>query len=1211
MGLKWTSSQQKVIDVRNRNILVSAAAGSGKTAVLVARILELIMDKENPCNIDEMVIVTFTKAAAAQMRQRIMKALEEQLEMQPGNAHLEKQIALIHQAQITTIHGFCKSIIDHHFYLLDLEPGFRIGEDAEIELIKKDVLDQILIQAYGDGKESFFSYVDRYAPGKNDAQIEEQIQKLYNFVMGNPFPDEFMKQCVDKYQENDFVKTEFYFKETYSYVMNELKHAKRMLLNGLEICAEDVRLDKYAATLQNDLDGIEFLCNSVDYESLSKAVMAHSFAKLGTVRSFEGDDNREYVKELRTDIKDFVKNLKEAYFFASVERMREQLSSTGEMVKELIHLTNVFSKAYKEEKKRRNMIDFNDLEHFALQILVDSDSQRPSNAALKLRDQYQYIMIDEYQDSNLVQEIILNSIARSHNEPQNVFMVGDVKQSIYRFRLARPELFMDKYDRYTVDEEESLAGQRINLHQNFRSRNEVIELVNVLFTQVMKHDLGGIEYDESAALVAGASYPNAQEADFTGELILVDQDIEVELASAAQKEGLVIAQTIYKILEEDYVTDAVTKQLRKPRFSDIVILSRSLSNWAEPVKEVLEEYRIPVFSSLTTGYFSALEIQTMIAMLHLIDNFMQDIPLVTVMTSKMYRFTKEELAQIKAVSSQKFFYQSVLACIKDKKTISDALSEKLELFFAQIQSYQKQAAFLSIHELIQKILEDTFYLDCVTAMPKGHLRRMNLLMLIEKAKQFENTSYKGVFHFLRYMERLEKYEIDFGTASVLGESDDVVRLMSTHKSKGLEFPIVIVANLGKSFNLSDKRDTLIVHPTLGVGLADIDSERRIKRETISKNLMKDFLGNENIGEELRILYVALTRAEEKLYLVGGMKKIDSFMEKMERKISFSQDMNYMDRKDARSPLHWIYPVVCSKSSICKVQIAHPNPNQLLEQMEYFTKEKEQQLLMRGTSDQTEIKDFYEELNERFLYEYPYKNELTLKGKMSVSEIKHHFMEAQFAKEDAELAKPSFLQNDLVVPSVIPNFVGGKQKENAGAFYGTAIHRYLELFDYSQNFILANSSQDESLALLHEDIQRKCDSGLLSGEQKDSLLKSLKRILGFCTSDLGLRMCEAAQQKKLVREQPFVMGLSPKEAGMDNESDAKILVQGIMDAYFEENQELILVDYKTDHVQNEVELIKRYQKQMELYKTALERGTNKSVKQVILYSFSLQKTVLIL
>ena len=1211
MELKWTNAQQKVIDVRDRNVLVSAAAGSGKTAVLVARILELIMDREHPCNIDEMVIVTFTKAAAAQMRQRIIKALEDQLEMKPGNVHLEKQIALIHQAQITTIHGFCKSIIDHHFYLLDLEPGFRIGEEAEIELIKKDVLDQILVQSYGEGTESFYSYVDRYAPGKNDIQIEEQIQKMYEFVMGNPFPNHFMQKCVENYEDDKFITSEFYFNETFSYVMNELKHAREMILHGLEICREDERLDKYATTLNSDLEGIDFLCKSTDYESLSNAFMTHSFSKLGAIRSFEGDEHKEYVKELRSEIKDFVKDLKESYFFANADRMREQLAQTGGMVKELVKLTDLFSKAYKEEKKRRNIIDFNDLEHFALQILVDPVTQKPSNAALKLRDRYKYIMIDEYQDSNLVQEIIMNSIARSHQEPKNIFMVGDVKQSIYRFRLARPELFMDKYDRYTVEDEGRLGGQRINLHQNFRSRNEVISLANSVFSMIMKRDLGGIEYDEDASLVAGADYPTDTQADFLGQLILVDQDVEVELANAAQKEGLVIAQTIYRILEEDYVTDEITKQLRKPRFSDIVILSRSLSNWAEPVKEVLEEYNIPVFSSLTTGYFSALEIQTILALLHLIDNFMQDIPLVTVMTSEMFHFTKEELAQIRAKAPQRFFYQSVLECLEEPDLISETLGKKLELFFAQIQLYQRQAIFLSIHELIQKILDDTLYLDCVTAMPKGHLRRMNLLMLIEKAKQFENTSYKGVFHFLRYMERLEKYEIDFGTASVSGESDNVVRLMSTHKSKGLEFPIVIVANLGKNFNLSDKRDTLILHPTLGVGLADVDSERRIKRETISKNLMKDYLGIENTGEELRILYVALTRAKEKLIMIGGMKKLETFMDKMERKSSFSKMPNYIDRKDARSPLHWIYPIVYSNPAVCKVQIASPDSQEVLAKMKKYSEEKERQILAQGSNDLPETKEIFEDLNQRFLYEYPYKNELELKGKMSVSEIKHHFMEAQYDQQEMDSLKPSFLESEAGLSSVIPNFAGGTVAQNAGAFYGTALHRYLELLDYSILVSLANQNQEDGLLLLKEDVEHQCSMGLLSEPQKESLIQSIRRIYEFGISELGLRMCAAHQNNKLVREQPFVMGLTPKEAGLSNESDAKILVQGIMDAYFEEDHELILVDYKTDHVKNEEELVKRYYKQMELYKTALERGTNQTVKQVILYSFSLQKAVLIL
>ena len=1211
MGITWTKAQQKVIDTRNRNILVSAAAGSGKTAVLVARILDLIMDLDSPCNIDEMIIVTFTKAAAGEMRERIIRAFEEKLDKDPGNAHLEKQIALIHQAQITTIHGFCKNIIDHHFYLLDLEPGFRIGEEAEIELLKKDVLDQVLVDAYNKGEDNFYAYIDRYAPGKNDLQIEEQIKKLYAFMMGNPFPDLFMKECVEKYECNDIISSGFYFKESYDYVIKELKYGISILEQGIEVCNEDSRLEKYANTLNCDLDGIIHLCNAKNYEELSHAFSIHSFSKLGTVRSFEGDDNREYVKELRSNVKDLVNDLKESYFFMPSDRTMESIANTKVMVKELIHLTQSFSKAYQAEKKRRNIIDFNDLEHFALQILVDSQTRQPSDTAKKIQEQYQYIMIDEYQDSNLVQEIILNSIARKDPEPKNIFMVGDVKQSIYRFRLARPELFMEKYDRYGAEDESGVTGQRINLHQNFRSRTQVIDLVNSIFRQIMKKDLGGIEYNKDAELVPGADYPINEEADFLGELILVNQDTKIELASSAQKEGLAIAQTIYRILEDNFVTDSETKELRKPRFSDIVILSRSLSNWAEPVKEVLEDCGIPVFSSLTTGYFSALEIQTILSMLHLIDNFMQDIPLVTVMTSEMYQFTKEELAQIKAAAPKKFFHQSVLECFECTTSISGDLREKIAGFFAQIQSYQKLATIFSIHELIQRVLDDTLYLDCVTAMPKGNIRKMNLLMLIEKAKQFENTSYKGVFHFLRYMERLEKYEIDFGTASISGESDNVVRLMSTHKSKGLEFPIVIVANLGKSFNLSDQRDSLVLHPNLGIGLADIDSDRRIKRETISKNLMKDYLGIENTGEELRILYVALTRAKEKLYMIGGMKRLDSFTDKYERKAGFANQLNYLDIKDARSPLHWIYPVALSNNSFCKIKIINPDKTLVLEEMELYKKKISQDFLEQEPHSILETIDKIEELDQRFSYEYPYKNELGLKGKMSVSEIKHRFMEMRYEESKMELIKPSFLEEETEYMATIPNFIGETQKENMGAFYGTAIHRYLELLDYKMIEEFSHIDLHSAQMILIDDFKFKYEAGLISEKQKSVLVKSVYSIYEFCICDLGMRMCEAAIKNQLVREQPFVMGLTPLEAGLDNSSEARILVQGIMDAYFEEENSLVLVDYKTDKVSSEEDLIKRYQKQMELYKTALERGTNQSIKEVILYSFSLQKPVIIL
>lgn len=1204
MGFSWTKAQQKVIRVRDCNVLVSAAAGSGKTAVLVERILELIMDKNNLCNIDDMVIVTFTKAAANEMKQRIVGAFEARLEAEPGNHHLEKQIALIHQANITTIHGFCKDIIENHFYLLDLEPGFRIGEEAEMELLRKDVLDQVLVEAYGEGKPEFFSYIDRYAPGKNDLQIEEQITKLYDFAMGNPFPEDFLIECIEKYPLKKSDYSSFYFEEVVRYVRGELDRCIDIIQSSLELCKEDARLDKYAATLELDLDGMIRLSKGNSYQEMLKLFQMHSFSKLGTVRSYEGDGMREYIKEVRTEVKDQVNDLKDSYFFASLEQMGDCLVRTGLMVKELVNLTNSFRGAYEKEKKKRNVIDFHDLEHYALQILVDPMGQ-PTQAAQRLQDKYQYIMIDEYQDSNLVQEIILNSIARKKDVPTNVFMVGDVKQSIYRFRLARPELFMEKYDRY---KEDGPGEQKINLHQNFRSREEVISLVNSVFDQIMKRDLGGIEYDKDARLVPGASYPKMEEISFKSQLLVIDQDTDIELADTAQKEGIAIAEKIYDILDHDMVTDSKTGQLRKARFSDIVLLSRSLSNWVEPVKEILEQYGIPVFSTLTTGYFSSIEIQTILAMLHLVDNFMQDIPLVTVLTSEMFCFSKEDLAQIKASSNKKFFHQVFLDCLEEKSLVTDELREKMLSFYQQIQSYQKMSSYFSIHELISRILDDTFYLDCVTAMPKGNIRRMNLFMLVEKAVQFENTSYKGVFHFLRYMERLEKYEIDFGSASTIGEMDNVVRIMSTHKSKGLEFPIVIVANLGKLFNISDKRDTLVLHPRLGIGLADVDSDLRIKRETISKNLMKDYLGNENVGEELRILYVALTRAKEKLYMMGGIKKIEKFQDKMIRKADYSDQMNYLDRKSARTPMNWIYPALCCKSC-CEIQVIRPNPDIVIEQMKKRAQLAEDNILLNEPSTRDDIEDAIMDLDHRFQYTYPYRDEFSVKAKMSVSEIKHRFMEARYMEAEDIHDQPAFLPTQQETEAYIPKFAGGIQKENKGAFHGTAIHRYLELFNYE---ILSNIDEEQLLSgKIEEDMKKRFLEGLISQEQMESLTISVKDMVRFFKSRLGTRMAEAFKNQMLFREQPFVMGVDPIEAGIEMEGTMKILVQGMIDAYFEEDGKLVLVDYKTDRVRSEQELLKRYEKQMELYKKALENGTGKPVKEVILYSFSLQKPLVIL
>lgn len=1191
MEFSWTPKQQQVIQSRNRNILVSAAAGSGKTAVLVERILELVLDEHNGCNIDEFVIVTFTKAAAAEMKQRIIVAFEDLLEKQQGNSRIEKQLVLIHQSQITTIHGFCKQVIEQNFFRLDLEPGFRIGDEGEISLIQKDVLDKILTQYYEEGEDSFFDYINHYAPGKSDQEIENQILKLYETAMGNPWPEKFLEESVEKYVMPRNGQENFYLKEVVTLVQGEMNSCKNALLHCIEVIEEEETLLPYEKTVKSDLSQIESILEASDYNGLAQRCKAYTAERLAPIRNCTDEDRKEFVKETRNGIKKEIKDLVEAFFFASPKIIEEGIEKSGQMVQVLIQLTLAFKKQFQEEKKKRNILDFSDLEHMALHILVDEETQKPTEAALQYQKKYQHIMIDEYQDSNLVQEILMNAISGRGKGDDNLFMVGDVKQSIYRFRLARPELFMEKYDRY---EENGEKEEKINLHQNFRSRKEVIDLVNVIFSKVMKRDLGGVDYDEDASLVYGASYLEGSTKDeFQAELVIVDRDIELSMLDASEKEGTVIAKLIFEILESGRVTDKRTGLLRKAKYGDIVILSRSVANWAQPVKNILEHYGIPVYTTSTTGYFAALEIKTMLAILHLVDNLNQDIPLVTVMTSPMFNFSTEELAIMKTSGLGRSFYQVIDHCRGEESPIPKELKIKLEDFFHVIQNFRKASTYLSIHELVQFILKETMYLEYVSVMPAGNMRKMNLMMLVEKSIQFEQTSYKGVFNFLRYMERLEKYEIDFGTAAVLGEGEDVVRIMSTHKSKGLEFPIVIAANLGKSFSLADKKNSLMIHPENGIGLQDIDSEKRTKRESIPRNLMRNKLAKENLGEELRILYVALTRAKEKLYMVASVKSIEKTLDKLQRKMKYTQNLMFHDRKNASNTLQWIYPVISNINGKYKIRIEEPNPTELEEHIQENTIET--QVIIQEDMDMAKCL-IKEQLDLQFHYRYPFEEEQKIKTKMSVSEIKHHYMEANYQVQENGIEIPDFIAKKRIDDSVIPRFAGGEATINQGAIKGTAVHRYLECFDFA-----AFGKNPETKELRSNQQMTNEQNELLNSQQLDEFFKT----------DLARRMGAAAMEGKLQKEKPFVMGISPKEAGLEVESDSVILVQGIIDIFFEEKNELVLVDYKTDHVNSAQELISRYQKQMELYKMAIEKGTNKRVKEVILYSFSLQMQVKIL
>lgn len=1274
MGVSWTTEQQQVIDLRNRNILVSAAAGSGKTAVLVERIVKIITDKNHPVDIDHLLIVTFTNAAAAEMRERIGNAIEKALDEQPGDEHLLRQLTLIHNAQITTIDSFCLYVVRNHFHEIDLEPNFRIGDEGELKLLREDVLGKVLEQNYEEPSEAFSDFVEGYASGRTDAALNEMILQLYEFSRSYPWPEKWLDSFVGIYRiENreELDRAEWLAPLTQN-IRFVLKDCEQLLKQALAVTQQDDGPDMYEKAVQSDLEKYEGLSRLTSFCELSGALSDIKYDRLASSRGFEGDpDKLELVKSLREQAKDVVKKLCRQYFFCSPEMMIEQLERTEPMLEEVVRLTKQFADEFAAAKRRKNLVDFHDVEHFALQILVDEETEKAKKTAEEFRDTFEEIMIDEYQDSNEVQETLLRSISREERGENNIFMVGDVKQSIYRFRLARPELFMKKYDSYSLEES---TTQRIDLHKNFRSREEVLTCTNDIFYKIMARSLGNVEYDAEAALYPGASYPVS--ADFIPEILLAGSNDELledtELSDKKTLEAKIVAEEIRHLMKTQPVTDKATGELRAARYSDIVILLRSLSGWADSLVEVLNGNGIPAHTVSSTGYFSTVEVQTVLSMLRLLDNPRQDIPMAAVLRSPMAGLTDEELAVLRLEDGSVPFHEAVLELAEGlyeedgQKEISDSEADseadqkqgrnadgkkeddiettahrKLLKFYKKYRQLRQLVPDTPIHELIEIILRETGYGHYVAAMPAGSRRTANLNMLLEKAAAYEKTSYKGLFHFVRYIDELQKYDVDFGEADMVGENEDVVRIMSIHKSKGLEFPIVIVSGMGKNFNKQDTRSKMVLHPELGIGLDYMDGKKRIKSPTIAKKAIAKQIELENLGEELRVLYVALTRAKEKLILTGTLKdapeKLEFFRQQANLSKAADRPLSYLTREGASGYLDWILPAVLSYGDKYPVRI--------VEAAELVLDEVENQLEQNEdlTERIGEIKaadpQLVGQLKQRFSQRYPYQVDVLRKNKYSVSELKHRAMREKFEAEQEETI-PAFLE-EPVTPT-IPLFIQRQEKitpdqnvsgqgvqVNRGALRGTAVHRVMECYDFT-----SEKSVQEQMDAMEKEEKITADMRTLVKE---------RIVADFVSSETGKRMALAQRMGALYREKPFVMGFTEEElenygfgAGaqmIENEVQTEnaqqeivlenvsrenhmheedlTLIQGIIDVFWIEDDGITVLDYKTDRVDTAQELIDRYATQLKLYADALERvfATRKlKVKEILIYSFRLEKLI---
>ncbi len=1189
MGMTWTKEQKEVIETRGKNLLVSAAAGSGKTAVLVERILSLITDEEHPVDVDRLLIATFTKGAAGEMKERIGKALSLRLLEDPDNEWLKRQEALLPRAQITTIHGFCLYVIRNYFHTIDLNPNFRIADEGEMQLLKQDTAEALLEEAYEEKSPEFLRFVERYGSGNKGSGIPELILKLYEYAVASPRPVRWLKDCEAMYDlPQDASYADFRgAREMRKELVLVVQDCLDQLGKAMTLASLPGGPGAYKDVLLADQEQLLALTACKTLGEFEESILECSFGRLPSRRSkaMAGAEEAlcDQVMELRNGVKDTIKGLVKQYFSLPEELLMEHMRSTGESVKVYIKLTLRFMERLEEKKRKKNLLDFSDQEHLALRILTREEDETlvPSETADLFADYFAEIMVDEYQDSNLVQEAILESICAARRGRQNRFMVGDVKQSIYRFRQAEPGLFLEKYGRYEDGEE----GIRIDLHRNFRSRETVLSPVNEVFGRIMRRELGGVEYDEAAALKAGASYPEYE--DCQAKLLLLSQEEWEELRSESgftrqEAEAHLIADEIRCMLQKDQVTE--DGKLRLVRPGDIVILLRTMSGWSETFVRVLQEAGIPASAQSRTGYFETLEVETLLSYLRVLDNPTQEIPLAAAMHGMLGRFSSEEMAEIKAAYPKESYGAACRQYAKEGPR--EVLRDRLLEFYGQVEHYRELAAFCSMQELLWQILTKTGFLDQVRAMPAGEQRLANVEMLLQKAQDYEKISYHGLFHFIRYIERLQKYQMDFGEADISGTAKEAVRIMSIHHSKGLEFPVVFAAGMGKSFNRQESRDKAVLSSRYGIGLDYVDLEQRMRCPTILKRFIRRQNLLDSLGEELRILYVAMTRAKEKLILTGMAK--EKLLTLIEKGTAGEEKCSFLELSGAESCLFWILSGRNQTQSSIHAELVS-----LKELIQRAVKQQVRQALTREETEKViffRAKDekLYQEIDRRLSWKYPWDTEKKTKQKYSVTELKKLRMQ-----EESDNGEELYPESDLI--PLIPQFVE-KREDAGGAARGTVYHTIMECMDFGRVTELSD---------VEEELNRLVTEGRITKEELSVVKK--KDFLTFAGTPLARRMLDAKERGVLYQEQPFVIGL-PGSEFPEADPEETVLVQGIIDAFFYEEDQVVVVDYKTDRTSRPGDLSRRYHAQLQYYDRALQMLTGKPVKERLIYSFYFGKVM---
>ena len=1238
-GVTWTNDQWKAIAARDKDILVAAAAGSGKTAVLVERIIQKILSKEVPIDVDQLLVVTFTSASAAEMRHRIGEALEKAIDQNPESRNLRKQLNLLNKASISTLHSFCMEVIRKYYYLIDIDPGFRIADPTEAQLIRDEVMEELFEEEYGKKEnEAFFNLVDSFTSDRSDAALMDIVRSIYDFAQSNPLPDRYLEKIVAMYQVEEIASIEeLPFIDALLFdIKLQLEAAKEMIKQALEITKQPNGPAPRAENFLDDLEVIDTLIKAEQdsWNTLYQAMQTWSFTRAKQVKGDHYDKELiEKAQKLRDKAKKKIQGIKDELFSRRPESFLRDMVEMRPLIATLVYLVKEFSKRFEKAKQEKALVDYNDLEHYCLAILTEGISDKgeflPSEAALAYRLHFKEVYCDEYQDTNLVQETILKLVAKDEEENGNLFMVGDVKQSIYRFRLAEPQLFLSKYNRFTADG--SASGLRIDLAQNFRSRKEVLDATNYLFKQIMGVKVGEIQYDEAAELRNGAPYP--ENTEFPVELMLIDQNAEshkseeletdneneaVEFDTAdleqSQLEARVIASHIKKLISDGVpVFNAKTKTERPLMYRDVVILLRSMT-WAPQFMEEFKQQGIPIYANLSTGYFEATEVSIMMSLLRVIDNPYQDIPLASVLRSPIVGLNEEELSKIRIGRKRGSFWEAVTAfCLSKTTEVNEPFYEKVRAFFDLLTEWRSLARQGSLSELIWQLYRDTQFYDFTGGLPGGKQRQANLRALYDRARQYEQTSFRGLFRFLRFIERMMERGDDLGAARALGEQEDVVRIMTIHSSKGLEFPVVFMAGMARNFNMTDIRKPYMLDKEHGFAAKYVNAEKRISYPSLPQIAFKQKKRMEMLAEEMRVLYVAMTRAKEKLFVTATLKDAGKQIDKW-KDVSLHNEWLLKDyeRASAMSYIDWIGPAlirhqdaselwnggegnwrmpeeISNHPSSWKITLQHADEIKkqaisIENEEDHFLKKVENLEQVPSDSNLTD------EIHARLTWEYPFPGAASHRSKQSVSEIKRvrELTDEYSSTELVGRFRKSILKR--------PKFM--QEKQLSPAERGTAMHMVMQHVDLTKEVNQKNIVDQLSWMVNNE---------LLTPEQSEVI--DAKLIAQFFTSPLGQRFYKA---KTVHREVPFTVSLPASEVYPDwNEGDESVFVQGIIDCILEDEDGLVLIDYKSDGItdrykggfqQAKVILEDRYKLQINLYTKAIEQIWKRNVVERYLFFF---------